>query len=172
MFRPAMFRGGMVKCWVMAGLKYYGVCCRMMLTLVAAVLSGNVWAGNDAVPFRKLTISEGLSSHEITCIYQDSRGFIWIGTDNGLNRFDGYQIQIYRNDHSNGNTIGGNTVRCLFEDRNNNLWIGFKGEGMSRLNLITGAVRNFVHDADDNGSISCDDISGSFMRHSEFDNLR
>lgn len=155
-----MFRGGMVKCWVMAGLKYYGACCRMMLTLLAAVLSGNVWAGNDAVPFRKLTISEGLSSHEITCIYQDSRGFIWIGTDNGLNRFDGYQIQIYRNDHSNGNTIGGNTVRCLFEDRNNNLWIGFKGEGLSRLNLITGAVRNFVHDADDNGSISCDDISG------------
>ena len=144
----------------MAGITHNRFCCRILLTLLVAVMSGGAWAGNDAVPFRKLTIGEGLSSHEITCIYQDSRGFIWIGTDNGLNRFDGYQIQIYRNDHSNGNTIGGNTVRCLFEDRNNNLWIGFKGEGMCRLNRITGAVRNYVHDADDNNSISCDDISG------------
>lgn len=132
----------------------------VLLAVIALLLSGSVFAGSSAVPFRKLTIGEGLSSYEVTCIYQDSRGFIWIGTDNGLNRFDGYQVQIYRNDHSNGNTLGGNTVRCLFEDSAHNLWVGFKGEGLCRLNLITGAVRNYRHAADDNNSISCDDISG------------
>ena len=66
----------------MAGITHNRFCCRILLTLLVAVMSGGAWAGNDAVPFRKLTIGEGLSSHEITCIYQDSRGFIWIGTDN------------------------------------------------------------------------------------------
>ena len=146
----------------MVSVKRYAGPGRILLAAIASLLlSGNVFAGGSGfVPFRKLTIGEGLSSYEVTCIYQDSKGFIWIGTDNGLNRFDGYQVQIYRNDHSNGNTIGGNTVRCLFEDRTRNLWIGFKGEGLCQLNLVTGSVRNYRHDADDDNSISCDDISG------------
>lgn len=145
----------------MAGIKRNTTFFRIVWTVILLSLSSApVLAGGDVVPFRKLTIGEGLSSHEITCIYQDSRGFLWIGTDNGLNRFDGYQIQTYRNDHSNANTIGGNTVRCLFEDSADNLWIGFKAEGLCRLNLVTGAVRNYRHDADESNSISCDDISG------------
>ena len=141
--------------------KYRSTHRRIAVSAIALLLCGATFsAERGSVPFRKLTIGEGLSSYEVTCIYQDSRGFIWIGTDNGLNKFDGYQVQVFRNDHSNENTIGGNTVRCLFEDSRHNLWIGFKGEGLCQLNLITGAIRNYRYNVDDTNSISCDDISG------------
>lgn len=113
----------------------------------------------EAYNFGQLTIRDGLSSGSITCILQDSRGFMWIGTESGLNKYDGYQITIYRHNPQLANSIGGNSVRCLFEDSQNNLWIGLKGDGLSRLNLKTGQYTSFRHKEDEN-SISYNDVSG------------
>lgn len=109
--------------------------------------------------FNQLTINDGLSSGNVTCILQDSRGFMWFGTDNGLNRYDGYEVSVFRNNPQLPNSIGGNSVRSLFEDSKRNLWIGLKGNGLSKMDLKTGKVTTYKHGAEQ-GSLSYNDIAG------------
>ncbi len=77
--------------------------------------------------FKSVTVEDGLSSSDANCIIQDKLGFIWIGTDNGLNRFDGAHFKVYRNNQNNPNSISDNSIWSLFEDRSGNIWVGTKG---------------------------------------------
>ena len=77
--------------------------------------------------FKSLTVEKGLSSSDVNCLIQDKLGFIWIGTDNGLNRYDGSEIKVYRNKQNNSNSISDNSIWSLYEDRKGNIWIGTKG---------------------------------------------
>ncbi len=86
---------------------------------------------------KPLTINDGLSQNYIHYIYQDSKGFIWFGTKDGLNRFDGYEFKIFKNDIHDKSSLSSNYVRAICEDENNNLWIG-TGKGLSKYNLVTG----------------------------------
>jgi len=123
-----------------------------------------VRAQEQTFNFNNLTIKNGLSSGLVTCILQDRKGFIWIGTDNGLNKFDGFQVQIFKHNPSTVNTIGGNSIRCLFEDSKNNLWIGLKGDGLCRLNLRTGKFTTFRKTGNSN-SLSYNDAAGIVEDH-------
>lgn len=74
--------------------------------------------------FRHLNTSQGLSHNKISCVLQDSRGFIWIGTEDGLNRYDGYHIDVYKHDPADASSLTSSSIRCLFEDHFKKLWIG------------------------------------------------
>ncbi|MFN3394736.1 MAG: two-component regulator propeller domain-containing protein, partial [Candidatus Thermochlorobacter sp.] len=74
--------------------------------------------------FEQFTTERGLSQSRVNCIVQDKRGFIWIGTNDGLNRFDGYTFTVYRYDAQNPNTIPSDIIQALHCDRNGTLWIG------------------------------------------------
>ena len=67
--------------------------------------------------FRNYQVNDGVSSNTITCIMQDSKGFMWFGTRNGLNRFDGTSFKIFRNDVNDPQSIGSNSILCLYEDK-------------------------------------------------------
>lgn len=110
--------------------------------------------------FHHLAPVDGLSGGEITCFLQDRNGFIWIGSEEGLNQFDGRDITVYRHSSRDGNSIGGNSVRSLFLDSRNNLWIGLKGDGLSRLNLSTGRFHTYRYAEDDPKSLSYNDVAG------------
>ena len=71
----------------------------------------------------KLTISEGLAHNGVTSILEDSKGFLWFGTYDGINRYDGYKLLTFKNNIDN-NILTSNRVRALTEDVNGNLWIG------------------------------------------------
>ncbi|MEP6684035.1 MAG: two-component regulator propeller domain-containing protein [Parafilimonas sp.] len=78
--------------------------------------------------FRNYQVNDGVSSNTITCIMQDSKGFMWFGTRNGLNRFDGSSFKIFRNDINDPQSIGSNSILCLYEDKNEHTWVGtYKG---------------------------------------------
>lgn len=78
--------------------------------------------------FRNYQVSDGISSNTITSILQDNRGFMWFGTRNGLNRFDGIQFKIFRNNSKDVNSIGSNSILSLYEDQQQHLWVGtYKG---------------------------------------------
>jgi len=75
-------------------------------------------------PIRHLDISSGLSNNSVTSIYQDQSGYMWFGTFDGLNRFDGNDFKIYRNNRSDPNSLPGDEISCIEGDEKSNLWIG------------------------------------------------
>lgn len=74
--------------------------------------------------FDHLTTDDGLSHANVRCILQDDLGFMWFGTFDGLNRYDGYQFKVYRHSLNDSNSIQSNLIECLAKDDNGNLWIG------------------------------------------------
>lgn len=84
----------------------------------------------------KIGLKEGLSNSEIRCIFQDRKGFLWFGTYNGLNRYDGYDFRVYRNQPEDTTSIIHSYVNCIAEDSVNKLWIGTR-QGISVLNPLT-----------------------------------
>ena len=77
--------------------------------------------------FTNYPIEKGLSQSVVNCVFQDSRGYIWAGTQNGLNRFDGYHFEIYSYDPADSCSLSNSWIYSIDEDREGNLWIGTKG---------------------------------------------
>ena len=87
--------------------------------------------------FESLSVEEGLSQSSVLSICQDSRGFLWIGTEDGLNKYDGYKFTVYKNIPNDSTSLGDNRVNAIIEDRIGNLWIGTR-EDLNRLDRKTG----------------------------------
>jgi len=87
------------------------------------IIIGNITLAQD-LHFTKYNVETGLSQNTVWCMLQDSQGFIWIGTKDGLNRFDGLTYKIYKSKPSDANMIGNNFIRSLFEDKDKNIWVG------------------------------------------------
>lgn len=94
----------------------------IILLVVGCMGTLGVWA--QSAEFSKLSLKQGLSHNTITSILQDQQGFLWFGTLDGLNRYDGYKFTIYQNDLNNSNSLAGNNIRCLYEDHEGMIWIG------------------------------------------------
>jgi ligand-binding sensor domain-containing protein/signal transduction histidine kinase len=74
--------------------------------------------------FKKYQVEQGLSSNSVLCSVQDSKGFMWFGTRNGLNRFDGYTFKTFKYDADDSTSIGNNSIKSLHVDRKGRLWVG------------------------------------------------
>jgi PAS domain S-box-containing protein len=113
------------------------VCCAfcfsvsVTVSLYARAKADLPYTRGDKVRFERVSIEEGLSQSTVTCILQDKRGLMWFGTEDGLNRYDGYEFVIYRPEPGNPNSLSSNAIFCLFEDRQGVLWIGTKN-GLNR----------------------------------------
>lgn len=109
--------------------------------------------------FENITTDQGLSQNTVNCVIQDKRGFLWFGTQDGLNKYDGYNLTIYNNDPDNPKSIGGNYIWSLFEDSRGNLWIGTDGGGLNKYNRETDDFSIFRHIPGDPESISNNSIN-------------
>lgn len=87
--------------------------------------------------FNSFTIDNGLSGSQVYSLLQDRTGFIWIGTDNGLNRFDGKEFKVYNNQPNNNNSVSDNSIWTLFEDPEGIIWIGTKQGVLNRFDPRT-----------------------------------
>lgn len=103
-----------------------------LLLLCLFATTGTLVAQTPPLYFEKITIQNGLSNNKVNCILQDQRGFIWIGTNDGLNRYDGQNFEIFRNEPNNPSTISGNIITDIVEDRNGILWIATLDGGLTR----------------------------------------
>lgn len=117
----------------------------------------------SGISIAHFSIAGGLSNNSVNVVFQDSRGFIWIGTEDGLNRYDGYEFQIYRSGTDFGPALVGNRISALAEDRHGNLWIGTKDQGLTVLNPATGTSRNFKHLQGDSGGIPGNQVLGLYL---------
>jgi ligand-binding sensor domain-containing protein/signal transduction histidine kinase len=79
---------------------------------------------NSNLPYRQISIDQGLSQSTVTSILQDRDGFIWVGTQDGLNRFDGNNFEVYKHDPTDLTSLSNNMIWDIFEDSSGGLWIG------------------------------------------------
>jgi len=86
------------------------------------------------IRFNHLTIEDGLSQSAVTCIFQDKNGFMWFGTQDGLNRYDGYNFKIFRNNPKDPKTLSDNFIFSIYEDRNGILYIETMGGTFHKYN--------------------------------------
>ena len=89
----------------------------------------------DDIQFERISIESGLSQSSILCICQDSKNFIWFGTYEGLNRYDGYNFKVYKSEPENPHSLSHNTIESILEDHLGVLWIGTE-EGLNRFDYI------------------------------------
>ncbi len=112
--------------------------------------------------FKQFQYNDQLPSNSVQCIYKDQEGFMWFGTRDGLCRFDGYRITVFRSNTVNHNKLKNNNIRCLAEDSRHRLWIG-TNEGINILDKETYAIKSFSHPAIGRDRISdlCSDKKGN-----------
>ncbi len=110
------------------------------------------------IKFKRVSIEEGLSAVTVNSIYQDSQDFIWVGTQDGLNRFDGYHFKVFKNDPSNPNSISSNDVKCILEDKTGNIYFGSNGGGLSIFNKYNETFTNL------RSGLSSNSISNNVVR--------
>jgi signal transduction histidine kinase/ligand-binding sensor domain-containing protein/DNA-binding response OmpR family regulator len=86
--------------------------------------------------FKQLTTQDGLSSNDVRAVFEDSNGFMWFATSDGLNRWDGYKFIVFKNYNNELNSLPGNFLLCLAEDSSKNIWIGTNHGGVVKYNTL------------------------------------
>lgn len=133
------------------------------LLLMGSLLSGAVAAPVELPPtprFRHYGVSEGLPSSRVYATVQDRSGYIWVGTGDGLARFDGQRFRVYRHDPKRADSLASNDVSALLVDDHGRLWVGGGDNGLNRLNAEGTGFEHWLHDADQVDSLSGNDVMG------------
>jgi ligand-binding sensor domain-containing protein/signal transduction histidine kinase len=113
-------------------------------------------ASSLSLRFEPLGVEQGLTQESVTSVLQDKYGYIWLGTQAGLNRYDGYRVTAFKNDPANPRSLLDNYVQALFEDAAGRIWIGSKG-GLDRYDAAAGS---FVHYLSKDSNLSVTNIVG------------
>lgn len=103
-------------------------------------------------------ISGELVNNEVTSIIQDKNGFIWFGTRGGLQKFDGYEMKLLKNDVGKGNNLLSQSIEVLCNGKQDNIWIGTKSGGLSEYNLKEGKIVNYTNRTKNPSSFNADYI--------------
>ncbi|MCK4921057.1 MAG: hypothetical protein KAS71_08425, partial [Bacteroidales bacterium] len=96
----------------------------LRILLIPVLLLASVKGTSQTRRFQHLTSADGLSQSEVYAFLNDSRGFMWFGTLDGLNKYDGNSIEIFNTEKGNPYTLSNNTIRSLAEDKKGRIWIG------------------------------------------------
>jgi ligand-binding sensor domain-containing protein len=91
-------------------------------------------AQEKSILFSHLSSNNGLSGITINCILKDKYGFLWFGTENGLNKYDGNKFKVFRKKPGDSKTIPHSQITCLLEDKAGELWVGTLGGGLAKYN--------------------------------------
>ncbi|RXQ95936.1 sensor histidine kinase [Ancylomarina salipaludis] len=118
-------------------------------------------AQQQHIQFKRLTIYDGLSLSSVYCIFQDSKGFMWFGTEDGLNRYDGQSFTIFRNKSNDANSIAYKWIEQIYEDSNGKLWFASQG-GLTHFDMKTERFTQFTTLSDPSKQISNDTITQLF----------
>jgi len=116
---------------------HYSICI-ILLLLTGSFIS----YAQNGIKFKHLGINEGLSQNSVFCMLQDHNGLIWIGTEDGLNKYDGYEFTVYKHKNEDKTSLSHSQVNALLEDKDHNLWVGTSG-GLNVMNARTEQFTRF-----------------------------
>ncbi|HEY3404137.1 MAG TPA: two-component regulator propeller domain-containing protein [Ohtaekwangia sp.] len=114
-----------------------------------------LWAQTPEFRFDHLTLKDGLSQSQAYCMYQDSHGYLWVGTQDGLNRYDGHTFRVFKNDPFDSATLSHNWIWSIAEDLHGDLWIG-TFQGLCKYVRAEDKFIQYYHVMHDSTSISGD----------------
>ena len=127
---------------------------RFILTTFVIFPSGMLTGQQRDMRFERLNSKDGLSQISVECILQDKLGFMWFGTADGLNRYDGYQFKVFRNRPGDASSISDNDILSIVEDKASFLWIGTSGGGLNRYNPMRNTFYSWRNDPSDPTSLA------------------
>ncbi len=108
--------------------------------------------------FEEISLHEGLSQSIVECMIQDRYGFLWLGTEDGINIYDGYRFQVIRQRQGDANSLSYNHVKAMLEDRNGFIWIGTFHGGLNRYDPVKRQFKRYRHDPAVSGSLPHDAV--------------
>jgi signal transduction histidine kinase/ligand-binding sensor domain-containing protein/DNA-binding response OmpR family regulator len=121
-----------------------GLSGQICLGLIAALmLAGQAFAQTPNIRFSPLSLEDGLSQNTVTAIIQDPDGFMWFGTQDGLNRYDGYQFVHLKHDPRDPATLRNDSIFAVHADQNGDVWVGTEGGGLSRWDSVAEAFQHY-----------------------------
>jgi signal transduction histidine kinase/CheY-like chemotaxis protein/ligand-binding sensor domain-containing protein len=135
---------------------------RTFLLVAGILLQAASFSQNSNLNFKHINTDLGLSQNHVLCILQDSKGFMWFGTRDGLNRYDGYNFKIYQNVVGDSTSISNNYIMSIFEDSKGTMWVGTLGGGLSKFDKVKDRFINYKHNKNDPSSISNDNVNKIF----------
>jgi len=107
--------------------------------------------------FEHLTIADGLPENSVRCMLQDHLGYMWFGTQNGLVRYDGYNMKVYQTDPNDSLSISDRQIYSIYEDKSKTLWVGTSG-GLNKFDRINETFKKYTNNPDDSTSINSNKI--------------
>lgn len=147
---------------------WLALCCALGLWLLAAGQShARDGAVEDLPPFappsparfERLGLEDGLSQNAVLAMLQDQHGFLWFGTQDGLNRYDGYTFVVYKNDPDDPNSLSLNSILALHEDDDGTMWVGTWGGGLNHFDPQSNLWLRYRHDDSDPTSLCGDTVT-------------
>ena len=117
------------------------------LILLLAVMYLLLTSFQEDIRFSKIDMNTGLSNNSGLCLIQDNNGFIWIGTRDGLNRFDGIDYKIFKHEFDDSLSISNNQINCIYETSGDELWIG-TANGVNKFDPVTESFTKFISSTD------------------------
>lgn len=127
------------------------------ILFLASVAACPLHAQQRRIEFGHLSIEQGLSQNFIYGVVKDKKGFVWVCTPDGLNKYDGYNFTVYRNNPLDSSSISSNMVRTLIVDHAGNLWVGTWG-GLDRFDQENERFVHYRHNPENPNSISSNEI--------------
>ncbi|MCH8011501.1 MAG: histidine kinase [Candidatus Marinimicrobia bacterium] len=124
------------------------------LILIIYTLSKMLIAQHHDIKFDHISVDQGLSQSSVRCILQNKKGFMWFGTDDGLNKYDGYGFTVYKHDPSNSNSLSHNYINSIYEDESGILWIGTWGGGLNKYDPVTETFTRYQQNPSNPNSLS------------------
>ncbi len=118
--------------------------------------------GQGDIHFDRISTEDGLSQSDINSIYQDDQGFMWFGTHEGLNKYDGYNFTTYYPDSDDPNSINSNLVFVLTGNGDGNIWVGTTGNGLNFFDKSVGKFRHFVHEEGNHKSLISNHVTAVY----------
>ena len=129
---------------------------------VALLQPASGLAQESHIRFDRLTIQDGLSQSSINCILQDRQGYMWFGTQDGLNRYDGFEFRVFNYKRGKSGTLSRPWVWSLLEDRQGVIWVATTDGGLNRWDPQSETFTSYTHDPDDPASLSDDRVRTTF----------
>ncbi len=131
---------------------------KLLLLFSIGLVCASLSEADAPAKFMHLTTEHGLLHNSVYAMEQDSLGFMWIGTQAGLNRFDGYQFLTFQHDPLNPNSLSSNNFGKILADKQDKLWLGTWGGGLDRLDLKTGNFKPLAASVGDSIDLTTDRI--------------